>query len=109
MTDDAHATTGLLKKASPFWWWVRGNPMQILTLLGMLLAGVGAWHDLKSRVGNIETSVTRLSDKVDRLPQQPEVSGKDFATLRETVAQMRGRWEQVDSVPELKNHRMRGR
>lgn len=109
MTDDAHATTGILKKASPFWWWVRGNPMQILTLLGILLAGVGAWHDLKSRVGNIENSVTKLTDKVDKLPQQSEVSMGEFSKMQEAVAKMEGRWQQVDSVPEIKSHRTRGR
>jgi len=106
--DDAHSTTGVLKKASPFWWWVRGNPMQILTLLGLLLAGVRAWHDLKSRVGNIETKV----DEIAKSP--PAVTNEQFSQLNSAFEQLRsevdrqkGRWEQVDSVPELRSHRAR--
>lgn len=99
MADDPHSTTGVLKKASPFWWWVRGNPSLVITLLAMAGGGIYGWHDIKSRL-------TAVESKVDELAKRPaEVSKKEFSDLHDMVAKMQGRWEQVDSVPDLRRRR----
>jgi hypothetical protein len=98
MNDD-HSTTGVLRKASPFWWWVRGNPSLIVTLLVLTAGIVGSWYDVKSQVGGMKESIKQLREQVDKLPQHSEVSSEDLTQLRNAVAQMQGRWQQVDSVP----------
>jgi hypothetical protein len=104
MTDDEHSTTGLLKRKAPFWHWVRGNPSLVISGLSILITGAITWHDLKSRMGSVETAIAALSDKVDEYSNRPTtVSAEQFAELRSEVDRQKGRWEQVDSVP--KGHR----
>lgn len=106
MTEDDHSTTITLKKSSPFWWWVRGNPSIVLTLCGLAVGTLYSWHDVKTRIDAVEK-------KVDKLSARPEISSEDFADLKEKFAQLRtdsdkmlGRWQMVDSVPELsRGHR----
>lgn len=96
MTDEA-STTGVLKKISPFWWWVRGNPSLILVMCGMALGSLYSWHDLKTRIRAVEI-------KVDAIPTQPVMSHDDyvelkkgFAELQKDDAYMMLRWCQVDA------------
>lgn len=107
MTDDEQSTTGILKKRSPFWWWVRGNPSLVISGLAILITGAITWHDLKSRMGSVETAIAALSDKVDEYSNRPApaVTANQFAELQKQVSEQEGRWKQVDSVPELKGHR----
>jgi len=108
VNDDEHATTRTLKRVSPFWSWVRANPSLVIGGLGVIISGAVGWHDLKSRMGTIETKV----DEIAKRP--PAVTNEQFSQLKNEVEQLRsevdrqkGRWEQVDSVPELKSHRAR--
>lgn len=108
MTDDEHATTRVLKRVSPFWSWVRSNPSIVIGGLGIVISGAVGWHDLKSRTAITETKVDELAKR------PPAVTTEKFSQLQNEVEQLRsevdrqkGRWEQVDSVPELKSHRAR--
>jgi len=108
VNDDEHATTRTLKRVSPFWSWVRANPSLVIGGLGVIISGAVGWHDLKSRMGTIETKV----DEIAKRP--PAVTNEQFSQLKNEVEQLRsevdrqkGRWEQVDSVSELKSHRAR--
>lgn len=99
LTDDEHSTTRTLKRVSPFWSWVRGNPSLVIGGLGIIISGAVTWHDLKTRMGTIETKVDELAKK------PPAVTAEEFAELRNRVAQQEGRWQQVDSVPQLTGSR----
>jgi len=92
MTDDEHATTRVLKRVSPFWGWVRGNPSLVIGGLGIVISGAVGWHDLKSRMGTIETKVDDIAKRA------PAVTAEEFAQLRSEVDKQKGRWEQVDSA-----------
>jgi len=92
MTDDDHATTRTLKRYAPFWGWLRSNPSLVIGGLGIVISGAVGWHDLKSRMGTIETKV----DEIAKRP--PAVTAEEFAQLRSEVDKQKGRWEQVDSA-----------
>jgi hypothetical protein len=104
--NDRHSTTGVLKKTSPFWWWVRANPSLVIGGLGIVISGAVGWHDLKSRISSVETKVDEIAHKPSAITDEQFSSLKgEFAQLRSDVDKQKGRWEQVDSVPQL--HRAR--
>jgi len=106
MTDDDHTTTRTLKKVSPFWGWVRSNPSLVIGGLGIVISGAVGWHDLKSRMGTIETKVDEIVHRPKGITdEQFSALKSEVSQLRDEVAEQKGRWEQVDSVPELKGHR----
>lgn len=109
MTDDDHSTTRTLKRYAPFWGWLRSNPSLVIGGLGIVISGAIGWHDLKSRMGTIETKVDEIAHRPTGVTDEQFSELKsDFAQLRSEVDQQKGRWQQVDSVPQLiGSHRTR--
>ena len=110
MTDDEHATTTILKRKAPFWGWVRSNPSLVISGLVVIISGAVGWHDLKSRTGTIETKVDEIAKRPACVTNEQFLALKsDFAQLRSEMDQQKGRWQQVDSVPQLTggSHRAR--
>jgi hypothetical protein len=106
MTDDEHATTRTLKRVSPFWGWVRANPSLVIGGLSIIVSGAIGWHDLKSRMGAIETKVDEIAHRPAAVTDEEFSALKsEFAQLRSELDRQKGRWEQVDSVPELRGRR----
>jgi len=102
VTDDEHATTTILKRKAPFWGWVRSNPSLVISGLVVIISGAVGWHDLKSRTGTIETKVDEIAKRPACVTNEQFLALKsDFAQLRSEMDQQKGRWQQVDSVPQL--------
>ena len=110
MNDDDHATTRVLKRYAPFWGWLRSNPSLVISGLVVIVSGAIGWHDLKSRMGTIETKVDEIAKRPPAVTnEQFSALKSDFAQLRSELDQQKGRWQQVDSVPQLTggSHRAR--
>jgi len=110
MTDDEHATTRVLKRYAPVWGWLRSNPSLVISGVVVIVSGAVGWHDLKSRMGTIETKVDEIAKRPSAVTyEQFSALKSEFAQLRSELDQQKGRWQQVDSVPQLTggSHRAR--
>lgn len=109
MIDDEHSTTSILKRRAPFWGWLRSNPTLVISGVAVIVSGAVGWHDLKSRTVTIEKKLDDIARRPPAVTDEQFSSLKsEFAQLRSEVDRQKGRWEQVDSVPQLTgSHRTR--
>ena len=71
MIEDTHSTTGILKRRSPLWWWIRGHWQVLASVLGtsvvwLVVQSVGFGHyqaDNETRMQNF----TKLQDEVQQM------------------------------------------
>lgn len=74
-TEKDHATTDILKRTAPIWFWLRENfkPPALFAILAML-GGLGGWViNLKTRVVVLETKVIPYAEdhgRMDALEQR---------------------------------------